>query len=136
MSVIAADLAALSLLDPKEPLAGLTRHVLRLSRPLTDRSGASAWSELGADQSPAGAELRAEGVFLPGRGQSVLRELFMSGQAETLALDLPGEGQWSGAFLVHELTLRGEAEGEERFAVRLRATGPLTFQPATDGAQT
>jgi predicted secreted protein len=133
MSLISADMAVLSLVSAGGAVAGLTKHTLRLNRPLTDRTGRSDWAERGADQRPAEAELRAEGTFLSGAAQTALRSLFLAGSSDECTLDLPGEGSWQGRFFVRELTFRGEAEGEERFFLRLSSTGPVTFQATQQG---
>jgi predicted secreted protein len=136
MSLIASDSVVLSLEGEAAPrtLAGLTRHALHLTRPLTERSGAGPWAGRASHQHCASAELRAEGVFVSGEAQAVIRDAFLEGEPRAFSLDLPGEGSWAASFLVRQLTMKAEAEGEVAFSLRLSSSGEVRFLPEKTGA--
>lgn len=131
MSVLCADEAVLTIGSDEDVLGGLTKRSLTLSRMTGDRTeiAGDGWQKLGSDERPVKAELRGEGVFVSGAATDTLRAAFSSGEPTSFGLVLPGEGTWSGRFIVRQLTLSGRAEGTMAFAVRLASSGPVQFTP-------
>lgn len=132
MSVVAADLAELRV-GPGSLVSGLRRYRLSLDRPSGDASAVGEpWGRATALQRPARAELRAEGLFVSGEAAGLIREAFTDGTPCAFSLFLPGDGTWSGDFIVRDLVLNGRSEGEVGFSLRIVSAGPVTFTPQTE----
>lgn len=131
MTIVRADLATLSIGEgaASVEVGGLRRHTLTLTRPLADitTTEGRGWRACSSLRAGAEAELRCEGVFLPGPAHAALRTAFLGGSDEWFTLHLPADGTWAGRFFVLSLAIRGQAEEEEIFTLRLASTGPLAF---------
>ena len=127
MSLIPNDLARLSL--DGEDVAGLTDRRFSLRRSLADRAhqGSDGWSEASSLENPIGAELSAQGLLVSNAALAAVRSAFLAGEARLWAFVLPGDGVWSGAFVLRSLDFSGKAEDLLSFSIRMVSDGPLSF---------
>lgn len=116
-----------------QAVAGLREQRLSLKRALVDRTDQSStgWAQVSAFEKPVGAEISGHGVFISAETMDAVRMAFFEGAANAWSLELPGDGTWSGAFLVRHLEFTGRAEDLLAFSIRMTSTGPVTFTPGS-----
>lgn len=129
MTLVAADSVSLAL--DGEPVLGIAEHRLTLTRGLSDRSHADGlgWAEMSALDRPVSLECDVRGTFVSGTAMQRVRNAFLAGSAVLAELGLPGEGAWSGAFLIGTLQLAARGGDELGVRLRLSSTGPVVFMP-------
>ncbi|MAP96623.1 MAG: phage major tail protein, TP901-1 family [Ponticaulis sp.] len=109
-------------------VAGIRAKTIALNAGLVDAThtgSAGGWRELLSGAGVKSVRVTGSGVFRDEASDTRIREAFMSREAVDWQLIIPDFAQFSGAFLISQLTYGGDFDGEAVFSITLESAGEI-----------
>lgn len=113
-----------------ETIAGVRAKSIQLNAGLVDatHTGSSGgWRELLAGAGVKSVRVSGSGVFRDETSDARMRDVFMSRQAVNWKLIVPDFSEFTGPFIVSQLSYGGDYDGEATFSITLESAGEITM---------
>lgn len=109
-------------------VAGIRAKSIQLNAGLVDAThtgSAGGWRELLSGAGVKSVRVTGSGVFKDDASDGRMRNVFMSRQAVNWKLIVPDFAEFTGPFLISQLSYGGDFDGEATFSITLESAGEM-----------
>lgn len=110
-------------------VAGIRAKSLQLNAGLVDAThteSAGGWRELLSGAGVKSMRVTGSGVFKDAASDTRIRSVFLGREAVNWQLIVPDFAEFTGAFLISQLTYGGDFDGEAVFSITLESAGEVS----------
>lgn len=110
-------------------VAGIRAKTLSLNAGLVDAThtnSAGGWRELLSGAGVKSMRVTGSGVFRDEASDTRMRNVFMAREAANWQLIVPDFAEFTGAFVISQLTYGGDFDGEAVFSITLESAGEVS----------